>query len=37
MSVNEPGSSEQELDVYFETQLVGQIHTDDGVGMRFSY
>ncbi len=37
MSDEKPSSSEQKLDVYFETQLVGTITSDDGFGMQFSY
>ena len=37
MSAEPSASSQQKLDVYFETQLVGKISSADGVGMNFSY
>ena len=37
MSAEPSASSQQKLDVYFETQLVGKIASADGVGMNFSY
>jgi serine/threonine-protein kinase HipA len=37
MSDEQPSSSDQKLAVYFETQLVGTITSDDGFGMQFSY
>ena len=37
MSDKSPDSNVQKLDVYFETQLVGKITSNDGVGMQFSY